>query len=186
MGVSFRRTRIVWLTVIAVAVFLLVGYRQGTIFSLPTSFSLSRNGESVLANTVIPRVKPQEIHGLLHLVAQSSGQLATDGSIDAAASLPLSAYAAAAGSGGNWDAHVELLLRNAPVVVFSKVRCELYSLWHSLIRHLRQSYCPCVLILIRTSSINMVLRYSKRGKALLESYKLVPEPVIVELDQRGA
>jgi hypothetical protein len=126
---AFRRSRAVWLVGIFAAVLLLVGYRQGSL-SLPVAFSMSGSEPgSVLGNIKVPRHDAQEIHGLLHLVAQSAGQLPMDGSVDGAAAVPLGVYAAAAGRGANWDDHVDFLLDAAPVVIFSKVRHAVFCMW---------------------------------------------------------
>lgn len=70
-------------------------------------------------------MRVQEIHGLLHLVAQSDGYLPSG--VDGSQDLDLQVYADAAGGGDDWQAYTKKLYAETPVIVFSKV-CLSYDL----------------------------------------------------------
>lgn len=70
------------------------------------------------------RMRVQEIHGLLHLVAQSDGYLPE---IDGSKELDLQVYANAAGGEDDWQTYTKRLYSETPVIVFSKVGALLYG-----------------------------------------------------------
>lgn len=120
--------RLLWIIAISVTVLLLFFARPSS-FNLPSSFSLSRHSEdqgSLLTSGSISskmsggRMRVQEIHGLLHLVAQTNGHLTNEVAGDN--ELDLKVYADAAGGEDDWQNYVKRLYAETPVVVFSKVR----------------------------------------------------------------
>lgn len=101
----FRRSRVLLATVLLGGALVLLAFRQGLL------------GGGGAADT--PQGTLREIHGLLHLVAQSNGTLPAAG-IDPASPISFEDYAAAAG-GADFVGRAMRLNKDMPVVVFSKV-----------------------------------------------------------------
>jgi len=144
---TYRRRRTLWALALTTLGLVFLAYTRGLPYS---PFSSDDSSPAAAVNE--RRMRVQEIHGLMRVVAQSSGFLPTDGSLTGSEEegVDLRVYAAAAGGDEAWGDHVKRLRQESPVIVFSKTYCQ----------------------------------FSQRAKALLETYKLVPPPTIVELDTR--
>jgi hypothetical protein len=117
---TYRRRRTLWALALTTLGLLFIAYTRGG-FSLPAS--LTGGQETPFDSPSERRIRVQEIHGLLRVVAQSNGFLPTDGSLTGLEEegVDLRVYAAAAGGDDAWGDHVRRLRQETPVVVFSKV-----------------------------------------------------------------
>jgi hypothetical protein len=102
----FRRSRALLAALLVGTALVLLAFRQGLL-----------GGGASAADK--PRATLREIHGLLHLVAQSNGTLAP-GAVDPAQPVSFEDYAAASGD-ADFVGRAMRLMKDSPVVVFSKV-----------------------------------------------------------------
>jgi hypothetical protein len=173
--VPIRRSRALLLLILAgtCVFFYLKGPPSSAFWSLPEHLKT----ETRVSKASVSGDKPQEIHGLLHMVTSTTKELTN---VAGGEALDFSAYDA------SWTPDVKALNEQYPLVVFSKVRIWLITFYAVFIEYL---YNPDLLPVSKVTSTLfnhlMLRRYSKRGKALLESYKLDPPPKVIEVDLRG-
>jgi glutaredoxin 3 len=146
-----------------------------------------------------------EIHGLLHFVVNKPDQILVplsefddDTPIDPTRPIELRVYAEdgaqvdPVASARDWVARADALDRDAPLVVFSKVRPSV----RPRVSTGRSPNAPSPSSDVLPVSNNqartppapltpLAHRHSRRAKELLDSYDLWPRPKIIEVDQRG-
>ncbi|EPQ57154.1 thioredoxin-like protein [Gloeophyllum trabeum ATCC 11539] len=164
---TYRRRRIVWSAILLFAAFCGVLYIAGW---SPTGLSLSsslkdsgyeaQDAPVYAANASEKTLRIQEIHGLLHFLTSERTESM---SLDRA-----HAYGDAEGAPVDWGAEQDLSVFSAGVEDDN---------WPRNVRELTDRY-P-VVVFSKT-----YCPFSKRAKALLESYQLTPPPKIIEVDLR--
>jgi len=167
---SFRRRRIIWSCILLFTAF--CGYLYLSPSGLSGWPALSSNlkdsdyeGENapkyevtMSGTTTLARLKIQEIHGLLHfLTSERTGSMSLD-RVQEEHDSPV-----------DWGAEVNLN-------VFSAGADD--DNWPRNVRELTDRY-PIVVF------SKTYCPFSKRAKALLETYKLTPPPKIIEVDLRS-
>ncbi|KAI3604367.1 glutaredoxin domain protein [Moniliophthora roreri] len=171
---TIRRRRFIALMLTAVVFFLL--FLRGAEWELPdvlkdagVPLSKGNFAHYVKRPTWMTKPKVDEIYGLIHLVTNEDEEhqhvLSSAPDLDPTEPVDMNLYAPGEEKDVDWEKEVSMLNEKYPVVVFSKCNLEFSDRLPLLM-----SDAP--------------YRFSKRAKALLETYGLRPPPKVIEVDLR--